>query len=278
MVDKFWLKSYDSHVKPTLTYTSDDLGTILTNNMKEFPDKIGIYFMDAAFTYREVLDYSQRFATFLQKNGIEKGDVVSICLPNTPQYLFAVYGTYMAGGTISGCSPLMSAPEIQYQLEDSNAKAIVTMDILYEKRLTPLLEKLPNLKLIIPTNIAEFMGFGGFKVFLGKLIGKVPKGKMNPYPGRTVVPFLEALKTEIDIKKVSINNNEDRALIQYTGGTTGRPKGTIITHANLVANLTQFDAWLGREHGKEVLLSAFPFFHVAGYMVLSCLPEQESTW
>jgi long-chain acyl-CoA synthetase len=272
MVEKFWLKSYDSHVKPNLSYTSDDLGTILTNKMKEFPDKIGIYFMDASFTFKEILDYSQRFATFLQKNGIEKGDVVSISLPNTPQYLFAVYGTYMAGATVSGCSPLMSGPEIQYQLEDSNAKAIVTMDIIYEKRLTPLLEKLPNLKLIIPTNISEFMGFGGFKVFMGKLIGKIPKGKMNPYPGRTVVPFLEALKTEIDLKKVSINNNEDPALIQYTGGTTGRPKGTILTHANLVANLTQFDEWLGREHGKELLISAFPFFHIAGYLIGLFLP------
>ena len=278
MVDKnLWLKSYDDDVKPNLSYTSDDLGTILTNNMKEFPDKIGIYFMDAEFPYREVLDYSQRFATFLQKNGIEKGDVVSICLPNTPQYLFAVYGTYMAGATVSGCSPLMSAPEIQYQLEDSNAKAIVTMDIIYEKRLTPMLEKLPNLKLIIPTNISEFMGFGGFKVFMGKLIGKIPKGKMKPYPGRTVVPFLEALKTEIDLKSVNINNNEDAALIQYTGGTTGLPKGTIITHANLIANLTQFDAWLGREHGKEVLISAFPFFHIAGYLIGLFLPFIKGT-
>jgi long-chain acyl-CoA synthetase len=278
MVDKnLWLKSYDPHVKPILNYTSDDLGTILTNNMNEFPEKIGIYFMDAAFTYREIFDYSQRFATFLQKNGIEKGDVVSICLPNTPQYLFAVYGTYMAGGAVSGCSPLMSAPEIQYQLEDSNAKAIVTMDIIYEKRLTPMLEKLPNLTLIIPTNISEFMGFGGFKVFMGKLIKKIPKGKMNPYPGRTVVPFLETLKTEIDLKKVNIDNNVDRALIQYTGGTTGRPKGTIITHANLVANLTQFDAWLGREHGKEVLISAFPFFHIAGYLIGLFLPFIKGT-
>ncbi|MFX0074198.1 MAG: AMP-binding protein [Candidatus Hermodarchaeota archaeon] len=272
MVEKFWLKSYDAHVKPTLTYPTNDLGTILTTKMKEFPDKIAIYFMDAEYTYKEVLEYSQRFATFLQKNGIKKGDVVSICLPNTPQYLFAVYGTYMAGATVSGCSPLMSPPEIQYQLEDSNAKAIVTMDIIYEKRLTPLLETLPNLKLIVPTNISEFMGFGGFKVFMGKLIKKIPKGKMDPYAGRTVVPFLEALKTEIDIKKVSINNNVDPALIQYTGGTTGRPKGTIITHANLVANLTQFDAWLGREHGKEVLISAFPFFHIAGYLIGLFLP------
>ena len=272
MVEKFWLKSYDKHVKPNLTYPTEDLGTILTKKMAEFPDKIGIYFMDASFTFKEILDYSQRFATFLQKNGIEKGDVVSICLPNTPQYLFAVYGTYMAGATVSGCSPLMSGPEIQYQLEDSNAKAIVTMDIIYEKRLTPLLEKLPSLKLIIPTNISEYMGFGGFKVFMGKLIGKIPKGKIKPYPGRTVVPFLKALKTEIDIKKVSISNNEDRALIQYTGGTTGRPKGTILTHANLVANLTQFDEWLGREHGKELLISAFPFFHIAGYLIGLFLP------
>ena len=131
MVEKFWLKSYDDHVKPNLQYPTEDLGTILTNNMKEFPEKIGIHFMDASFTYKEVLEYSQKFATFLQKNGIKKDDVVTICLPNTPQYLFAVYGTYMAGGTISGCSPLLSDPEILYQLEDSNAKAIVTMDIIY---------------------------------------------------------------------------------------------------------------------------------------------------
>ena len=272
MVEKFWLKSYDAHVKPPLTYPTDDLGTILTAKMKEFPNKIAIYFMDAEYTYEEVLEYSQRFATFLQKNGIEKGDVVSICLPNCPQYLFAVYGTYMAGATVSGCSPLMSAPEIHYQLDDSNAKAIVTMDIIYEKRLTPLLETLPNLNLIVPTNIAEFMGFSAIKAFMGKLLKKIKTGKMNPYPGRTVVPFLEALETEIDIKKVSINNNVDQALIQYTGGTTGRPKGTIITHANLVANLTQFDAWLGREHGKEVLISAFPFFHIAGYLIGLFLP------
>jgi long-chain acyl-CoA synthetase len=178
----------------------------------------------------------------------------------------------MAGGTVSGCSPLLSPPEIMYQLEDSGSKAIVTMDVIYEKVLSKFLDKLPNLKLIIPTNISEFMGFSGFKVFMGKLIKKIPKGKMAPWPGKTVVPFLKALKTDIDIKKVNINIKEDAALIQYTGGTTGRPKGTIITHSNLLANLTQFDAWLGREHGKEVLLSAFPFFHIAGYLIGLFLP------
>jgi len=267
MVEKFWLKSYDKHVNPSLTYPTEDLGTLLTKKMMEFPDKIGIYFMDASFTYKEILEYSQKFATFLQKNGIEKGDVVTICLPNTPQYLFAVYGIYMAGGTVSGCSPLLSPSEIHYQLEDSNSKAIVTMDVIYEKILSKFLDNLPNLKLIIPTNISEFMGFSGFKVFMGKLIKKIPKGKMDPWPGKTVIPYLDALKTEINIKKVNINVGQDAALIQYTGGTTGRPKGTIITHANLLANLTQFDAWLGREHGKEILISAFPFFHIAGYLI-----------
>ena len=267
MVEKFWLKSYDDHVKPSLEYPTDDLGTLLINKMKRFPDKVGIYFMDAEFSFKEVLEYSQKFATFLQKNGIGKGDVVTISLPNCPQYLFAVYGIYMAGGTVSGCSPLLSPPEIMYQLEDSNAKAIITMDVIYEKVLSKFLDKLPNLKLIVPTNISEFMGFGGFKVFMGKLIGKIPKGKMDPWPGKTVVPYLKALETEIDIKKVNINVHEDPALIQYTGGTTGRPKGTILTHSNLIANLTQFDVWLDREHGKEVLISGFPFFHIAGYLV-----------
>ena len=86
----------------------------------------------------EVLENAQRFATFLQKNGLQKGDVVAINLPNCPQYLFSVYGTYIAGGTSSGLSPLLSETEMEYQLNDSDAKFVVTMDIIHEKRFSKI--------------------------------------------------------------------------------------------------------------------------------------------
>ena len=265
--EKIWLKSYDKHVPATLTYPTEDLGTMLTQSMTKYADKVGIYFMDRTFLFKEILEYSQKFATFLQKNGLEKGDVVAICFPNSPQYLFAAYGTYMAGGTVTGCSALLSPEEMAYQMEDSGAKFLITMDILHEKVFSKIYDRLPNLKVIIPSNIAEFMGFGGFKVFMGKLIKKIPKGKIIPWPGKTVVPFLVALETEIDLKKVDIDSKKDLALIQYTGGTTGLPKGVDIVHSNLMANIHQFDVWLNREKGKEILIAAFPFFHVAGFLV-----------
>ncbi|MFX1315043.1 MAG: AMP-binding protein [Promethearchaeota archaeon] len=270
--EKFWLKSYDKHVPPTLTYPTEDLGTLLSKAMEKYAETVGFYFMDRTFLFKEVLEFSRKFATFLQKNALKKGDVVAICLANSPQYLFAAYGTYIAGGTVTGCSPLLSPDELEYQMKDSGAKFLITMDILYEKVFSKILDNLPNMQVIVPTNISEFMGFGGFKVFMGKLFKKIPKGKMDPWPGKTVVPFLEAINTEIDLKKVSIDPKKDLAMIQYTGGTTGRPKGTEVTQFNMIANITQFDVWLDREKGNVSVLSAFPFFHIAGYFIGLLLP------
>jgi len=265
--EKFWFKSYDDHVPHNLDYPKDDLGTILSRSMKKFGDRVGFYFMDYEIPFKDVLKNAQIFATFLQKHGLDKGDVVAINIPNTPQYLFALYGTLIAGGTSTGLSPLLSPVEMAYQLNDCKAKFVVTMDILYEKVFPKFLDKVLSLEVIIPTNISEYMGFSGFKVFMGKLIGKIPKGKMDPWPGKTVVPFLEAMETPIDLKKVNIDAQKDLALIQYTGGTTGRPKGTEITHFNLSANMHQFYAWLDRVDGTDITLSAFPYFHIAGLFI-----------
>ncbi len=265
--EKFWYKSYDSHVPTTLEYPTEDIGTILVNAMQKYPDRVGISFMDKDILYKELLESVQIFATFLQKNGLEKGDVVAINLPNTPQYIFALYGTLLAGGICTGVSALLSPVEMVYQINDSKAKFVVTMDIIYEKIFPKILDKLPNVKVIIPSNISEYMGFSGFKVFMGKLIGKIPKGKMNPWPGKTVIPFLKVMETPVDLKDVKLDSKNDLAILQYTGGTTGTPKGTEITHFNLVANMKQFYVWLDRESGTDIVMSAFPFFHIAGLFV-----------
>ena len=119
---KFWEKSFDEHVKLPLDYPTDSLGKMWDDAMQKFPDKSACWFMDREISYRELRDMVHRFATFLQKNGLEKGDRVAICLPNCPQYLVAHFGCILAGGAASGCSPLLSEDEIVYQLKDSKAK------------------------------------------------------------------------------------------------------------------------------------------------------------
>jgi long-chain acyl-CoA synthetase len=247
-----------------LEYPTQSLGKIFDQAMTKFPECTACWFMKREVNYKELQEYVHRFATFLQQNGLEKGDVVAINLPNCTQYLIAHFGTLLAGGVASGCSPLLSEEEIIYQLNDSEAKFIVTLDAIYEKILIKILDKVPKLKTIIPTDISAYMGLSKFIIFLGKLLKKIPKGKVSPFPGKNVVLFKDVMKTPIEIKEVSINVNKDLALLQYTGGTTGYPKGTELTHANIISNITQITNWINSESSQDIFLSAFPLFHLAG--------------
>lgn len=264
---KIWTKSYDKHVKPSLNYPKESLGDLFDKAMAKYPERVSCYFMETAMTFGELRDYVHRFATFLQKNGLKKGDRVAINLANCPQYLVAHLGTLLAGGVASGCSPLMSPTEIAYQINDSEAKFFVTLDAFYEKVLTKVLEKVPKLECVITTNISDYMGLPKIKVILGKLIGKIPKGKVSPFTGKLVLDFDEVIKTNSDLKHVDIDNKNDLALLQYTGGTTGLPKGTELTHANIITNIVQISTWIDRaaeEQEEANNLSAFPLFHLAG--------------
>lgn len=265
--EKIWTKSYDKHVKPTLEYPKESLGDIFDKAMAKYPERVACYFMEMVMTFGELRDYVHRFATFLQKNGLKKGDRVAINLANCPQYLVAHLGTLLAGGVASGCSPLMSPTEIAYQINDSEAKFFVTLDAFYEKVLTKVLDKVPKLECIITTNISDYMGLSKIKVTLGKLIGKIPKGKVVPFAGKLVLDFNEVIKNDVDFKHVDIDTKNDLALLQYTGGTTGLPKGTELTHANIITNIVQISTWIDRaaeEQEEANIMSAFPLFHLAG--------------
>ncbi|MFW9819343.1 MAG: AMP-binding protein [Candidatus Thorarchaeota archaeon] len=263
---KIWIKSYDEHVKASLEYPTESLGKLFDKAISRYPNRVACYFMKREILFEEFRSYVYSFATFLQKNGLVKGDRVAIMLPNCPQYMVAHIGTLLAGGVASGCSPLLSPTEISYQLNDSQAKFFVTLDAVYAKVLTKILDKVPNLQSIITTNIADYMGLPRALVFIGKLVGKIPKGKVNLYPGKNVVDFQEILKIPKDFKVADIDIDKDLALLQYTGGTTGLPKGTELTHRNIISNIEQITSWLDRKVANQgdIYLSAFPMFHLAG--------------
>jgi long-chain acyl-CoA synthetase len=265
--EKFWVKSYDPGIKATLSYPSGGLGNLFLKAISEHPDKIACYYFNTAMKFSQLIELAKKLATALQKNGLKKGDVVLINLVNCPQYVIAALGTLLAGGVISGCSPLLSEDELAYQLNHSEAKAIITLDAVYDKLLMKkLADKVPKLQILIPTSLAEYMGFSKIKVFLGKLLKKIPSGKIKPWPGKTVLKWKDIVETPADVKEISIGP-DDLCLLPYTGGTTGRPKGTMLTHKNMVAQVTQFGHWLALETGSGTTLSAFPYFHMAGTLV-----------
>jgi len=276
--EKFWTKCYDDHVSASLEYPKVPLGKLFDDGMARFPESPGCWMMKREISFKELRDMTHRFATFLQANGLKKGDVVCINLPNSPQYMIAHFGTILAGGAASGCSPLLSADEIAYQINDSECKFLITIDKVYQKILKKkgVLDKTPKLETIIATNISEYMGLSGFLVFLGKLLGKIPKGKVKAHPGKKVVWFKEVMKTALDVKEVEIDVDQDLALLQYTGGTTGRPKGTELTHANIIANIEQANNWLNLEPASQISQSAFPTFHLAGLIFCMAMVYQSN--
>ena len=266
--DKIWTKSWDSYVKDLdpkefdMTYPQ-----AIRRTMEKFPEKMAFDYLGVTFTYKDLDEASNQFAQMLIENGFKTGDVVGINLPNTPEYLMGIIGTLKAGCIVSGVSPLLSDIQMQYQLNDlgtaGNKVALLTLDAIFAGRLVKIASKIPQLKLVITTSVGGYLP--KIKQVLGKLIGKIPKGKVTPLEGVTVMDFHKDLLTTYskELPKTSTKPG-DLAFIQYTGGTTGPPKGAMLTHKNIVSDIVIFQKWLNWEEGKGVALSGFPFFHIAG--------------
>lgn len=263
LTEKIWLKNYPPNIPTTMEYEEIPLQEYLTRAVEKTPTKIAIHFLGKELTYQELYESSLKFANYLVKIGIEKGDRVAIMLPNCPQSVIAYYGILYAGGTVVQTNPLYTEREVEYQLKDSGAKAIVTLDILYPRIMK--VQKNTDLENIIVTGIKDYLPF--------------PKNLLYPFVQKKEYGFkvtvehsgMNHLFTEImkigQVKKVEVstNNEDDIALLQYTGGTTGFPKGVMLTHKNLVANVQMCSVWMSEcTPGEEVIMGVLPFFHVYG--------------
>lgn len=271
---KPWLTQYPDEIPSNLDYAEQPVQSFLEQTAAEFPHKTAIHFMGKEITYKTLHEMSLKFAGYLQKLGIEKGDRVAIMLPNTPQSVIAYYGVLFAGGIVVQTNPLYMEREIEYQMKDSGAKIIITLEILYPRVMKVMAET--NLEHIIVTAIKDFLPFP--KNLIYPFIQKKQYGiVVNVKHEGNVHLFTEILKEPLrELKKYDFDFEEDLALLQYTGGTTGFPKGVMLTHKNLVANAKMCNAWMYKcKRGEEIVLGIIPFFHVYGMTTVLVLSVME---
>ncbi|RKQ20113.1 AMP-binding protein [Ureibacillus endophyticus] len=263
MTDKVWLSQYPEEIPHSLTYEDIPVQSLLTRAYEKHPNKISVHFMGRDLTFKEVYESSLKFANYLRRLGVEKGDRVAIMLPNCPQAVIAYYGVLLAGGIVVQTNPLYTERELQYQMEDSGAKVILSLDILYP-RITKVIKR-TKIENVIITAIKDYLPFP--KNLIYPFIQKKQYGFSVKVEHKGITHlFTEIMRTQEPASlEVDFNSEDDIALLQYTGGTTGSPKGVMLTHKNLIANTKMCDAWMYKcKDGEEVFLGVLPFFHVYG--------------
>ena len=237
------------------------LPAMLTATMERNPDAPLVHFMGRIFSYRQLHTEAQRFAVALIANGIAPGDRVGLFLPNVPIYVAAYYGAMMAGAVVVNFSPLYSVEELAHQVQDSGTRMLVTVDV---PELFGTAEK------VLEGSALETLVVGELSAMLPKLKGFAMKlfarSKIAKIPyGTDIRKWSELLDSGMASRDIALPviEADDLALLQYTGGTTGAPKGAMLTHANLSVNAQQVAAInpFGNPE-SEVFMAALPLFHV----------------
>ena len=269
--ERFWKKNWDKGVKDLEPHEYETTYVdLIKPTFEEFPDELGLAYLGVDLTFGELDRCANQFADLLLQNGFKKGDVVGLNLPNVPEYLMALIGSLRAGCIISGVSPLLSAPQVQYQLNDlagdSRKVGLITLDTLFETNIAKIAANMPRVSLVVTTSVAGFLPAP--KRFLGKLMKKIPSGKVSPLPGKTIADFHRDVRGKCSTQPPNVDiTPDDLGYIQYTGGTTGAPKGAMLSHRNHVSNIMSVIQWMGWERRQGVLLSGFPMFHIAGLTI-----------
>lgn len=242
MNEKVWLSKYTDSIEKEINIPDISLPQILLDRAQKYPQNAAITFYGRKITYKELYTASIAFAASLQRKGIQKGDRVAIMLPNCPQYVMAYYGALAAGAIITQINPMSVERELEYMLEDSGAETIVVLDGFY-----PLVKKVqPNVSL---KNI---------------IVVSLQPSDRDSSPDHSFDEFLSLGLG--NFTPVELDTEHDIAVLQYTGGTTGRSKGAMLTHRNIFANVLQTYEFFKESTGigNERFLTIIPLFHVFG--------------
>jgi len=262
-MEPIWLKHYPQCVPAEVDiFRYASLKDMLDQSCKRFRERPAFTNLGVTLTYGEIDRLSRDFAAYLQQGlGMQKGERLAIMLPNLLQQPVALFGALRAGLVVVNVNPLYSARELQHQLNDSGATAIVVL----ENFAHTLQEVVAStaVRHIVTTQIGDL--FPPVKACLVNFVVKRVKHMVPRWELPGTVSFNAALKhgARLDLADVPLTHN-DTAFLQYTGGTTGVAKGAILTHGNLVANVEQTSAWIGGafKEGEEVIVTPLPLYHV----------------
>ena len=267
-----WEKAYDRGVPRHLTYPDLPLHALLEHTARERPNAAATVFggavghrcIDSALTYRRIDELADRFAAALQRLGIKKGDRVALVLPNCPQFVYCFFGTLKAGAAVVPTNPLYTVRELHAQLADSGARAVVVLSRLYpqvaEAAVGTAVER------IVVTNVKEHFPLALrllFTVARERREGHRVDIRRDP----RALWLRDVIATKGAPEPVAVAP-ADLAVLQYTGGTTGVPKGAMLSHRALVANVHQCRAWHTTAREGDRILAVMPFFHVYGLTVV----------
>ena len=274
--DRPWFQHYPPGVPKSIRYPEVPFYRLLQESAARFPDRAALIFYDGAKgrelgvkSYADLDGESDRFAAALSALGIGRGDRVAYFLQNSPALVVGFYGILKAGAVVVPCNPMYRGEELGHQLRDSGAKAI-----LCEAGLYPLVEQVaPNtdLRHVIVTGGPPDgrTQASGREVHSPDRGGHLPDRKVDSldWEVHLMEALVESQKGRTAMRPYrypGIDPVRDLAFLPYTGGTTGVPKGSMLTHQNLVVNTLQFKTWFGYREGEEVFIAALPLFHIGG--------------
>lgn len=260
MEERIWHKAYDPNIPPSIDYEEITLHAALERTAKLYPDQASFILMGKKISYHELNELVDRFAHALSDLGIQKGDRVSIILPNIPQAVIATYAIFKLGAVVVMNNPLYTEHELKHQINDSESKMAICLDLL-----VPRIKKLQastGVKSIIACHIKDYLPFPKKQLF--PFVKKEMHRKTDPNEG--VLDFIDLVK-KYSPKRPDVQIDfDDLSTLLYTGGTTGLSKGVVLSYRNLSINVQQLKAWIpDAKEGQDIILGIFPFFHSAGF-------------
>lgn len=265
-MEKIWLKSYPQGVPAEIEPAQyKSLVHMLEESFQKFSSRNAYVCMDAYLTYRQLDEDSNKLGAWLQSRGMKKGARVAVMLPNVLQYPIAVAAILRAGFTVVNVNPLYTPRELEHQLKDSGAEAIIVLEN-FATTLEKVIAK-TGVKHVVVASMGEMLG--ALKGMLVNFVVRNVKKMVPAFSLQNTVTFKQALAqgARMPLAKVELSHN-DVAFLQYTGGTTGVSKGATLTHRNVIANVLQNDAWiqpaLARAPKVEamVIVCALPLYHI----------------